>query len=78
MEIPNSTYLGLTSNEGGRGRVVNLLGKQCRKSAMMAKEKQMANEADREHMARQTPSGHFACRFVEQTTGRIDLRLATY
>ena len=59
------TLKGLTSNEGGKGRIVNLLAKQCRKLTVMAKQKQI--EAN--------PFGHPTCRFVGKTALRIDSRL---
>ena len=65
----------MTSNEGGKGRVVNLLAKQCRKSAMMAKQKQMANKPDSSAHGEANRCDHSACRFVGKTAGRIDSRL---
>ena len=70
----HSTYLGLTSNKGGKGRVVNLLVKQSRTIAMIAK--QMVNKADSSAHGKANPCGHPMCRFVGKTTGHIDLNFA--
>ena len=64
--------MGLTSNEGGKGKEVNLLAKQCRKIAMMAEQKQMVNKADLSAHGKANPCGQPACRFVGKTTGHID------
>ena len=66
--LPNTV---LTSNEGGKGRVVNLLVKQCRKCHMIAKQKQMANMADSSAHGKANPCGHPACRFLGKTARRI-------
>ena len=75
--LPNTvlTYLGLTSNKGGKDRVVNLLVKHFRKSTVMAKQKKMANKVDSSALGRANPYGHPTYRFVAKTTGCIDSRL---
>ena len=55
----------------GKGRVA----KQCRKTAMIAKQEQMANTADSSAHDKANPCGHPACIFVRKTAGRIDSRL---
>lgn len=47
---------GLTSSEGGKGKVVNLQGKQWRKSSMILKQRQILKKSDPQQMARQTPA----------------------
>ena len=77
MEIltQHNSYPGLTSNKGGKGRVVNLLAKQCRKTDMIAKQEQMANKADLSAHGKPNPCGHPTCRFVGKTAGCTDSRL---
>ena len=67
--------MGLTSNEDEKDREVNLLAKQCRKSAKMAKPKQMANKADSSAHGKARPCGHPACKFIGKWAGRMDSRL---
>ena len=56
--------------------IINLLMKQCRKSAMMAKQKQMVNTAVFISIWQGKPlRTHPACRFVAKTAGHIELRL---
>ena len=54
---------------------MNLIVKQCRKSAIMAKQTQMANKADSSAHGKANPCGHPACRFVGKTAEHIDARL---
>ena len=67
--------MGLTSNEDDKDREVNLLAKQCRKSAKTAKPKQMANKADSSAHGKARPCGHPACKFIGKTAGQMDSRL---
>ena len=71
----NSFYLDLSSNKGGNGRVKNLRAKQCRKSALMANQEQMANTADLSGHGKINLCGHPARIFVEKTARHINSRL---
>ena len=62
----------ILTSKGGKGRVVNLLVKQYRKTVVMAKQKQMADRADLSANDKANPCGHPACGFVGKTAGRIE------
>ena len=65
------TSVEILTSKGGKGRVVNLLVKQYRKTLMMAKQKQIANSADLSANDKANPCSHPACGFVGKTAGRI-------
>ena len=66
------TSVEILTSKGGKGRVVNLLVEQSRKTAVMAKQKQMANRADLSANDKANPCGHPACGFVGKNAGRIE------
>ena len=72
--LPN-TYLGQTSNKGGKGLGRKFLAKHCSNTAIIAKLQQMANTADLSAHGEANPCGHPACIFFRKTAGRIDSRL---
>ena len=58
----------------GKGRVVNLPAKHCRKSAMIVMQKQMMNKADWSAHGKENSCGHaLGWRFGRKTAGRIDI-----
>ena len=59
----------------GQGSKFGSEAKLCRKCAMMAKQKQMANKANLSAHGDANPCCHPACIFVGKTAGRIDSRL---
>ena len=68
-------YLDLASNEGGKGKIANMLAKQRRKIGCDGKQKQMANKTNSSACGKAKPCGHPASRFVGETAGHIDARL---